>query len=60
MDYSKSVGRLFSASDDGKVFLWDMNQAKLAQKYDNFDKDGYINGTAPKENYYKDHRFTYD
>lgn len=60
MDYSKSVGRLFSASDDGKVFLWDLNAGKLVQKYENFDQTGYINGTAPKDGYFRDHRFTYD
>ena len=60
MDYSKSVGRLFSASDDGKVFLWGLNAGKLVQKYENFDQTGYINGTAPKDGYYRDHRFTYD
>lgn len=30
IDYAKQSGRLFSASDDGKVFLWDLNQEKLA------------------------------
>ena len=29
IDYSKHLGRLFSASDDGKVFLWDLHAEKL-------------------------------
>ena len=29
IDYSKNLGRLFSASDDGKVFLWDLHAEKL-------------------------------
>jgi len=42
IDYARHTGRLFSASDDGKVFLWDLNQEKLCQKYENFDKTGTI------------------
>ena len=48
IDYSKHLGRLFSASDDGKVFLWDLHAEKLMQKYQNYDETGYING-APAE-----------
>ena len=40
MDYAPSMGRLFSASDDGKIFLWDLNVEKIAQKYANFDETG--------------------
>ena len=44
------MGRLFSASDDGKVSLWDLHSEKLMQKYQNFDETGNINGTATGEN----------
>lgn len=29
IDYVKSCGSLFSASDDGKVFLWDLHVEKI-------------------------------
>lgn len=44
------MGRLFSASDDGKVSLWDLHSEKLMQKYQNFDDTGNINGTANGDN----------
>ena len=39
MDYSKSMGRLVSASDDGKVFMWDLHVEKIIQKYSMFDEE---------------------
>ena len=44
MDYSVNLGSLFSASDDGKIFLWDLNVAKIMQKYSNFDETGSLSG----------------
>ena len=44
------MGRLFSASDDGKVALWDLHSEKLMQKYQNYDETGNINGTASGDN----------
>ena len=29
IDYAKNHGRLFSASDEGKVFLWDLHAEKI-------------------------------
>lgn len=49
IDYSRNVGRLFSASDDGKIAIWDLHQEKLMQKYQNFDETGNMNGTANGE-----------
>ncbi len=34
IDYSKTSGKLFSAADDGQIFLWDMLCEKLIQKYE--------------------------
>ena len=33
IDYAKQRGSLFSASDDGQLFMWDLNAEKLVQKY---------------------------
>ena len=33
IDYAKQRGSLFSASDDGQLFMWDLNAEKLMQKY---------------------------
>lgn len=44
IDYASSHGRLFSASDDGKIFLWDLHAEKLMQKYANFDEAGNFDG----------------
>ncbi len=33
IDYAKIRGSLFSASDDGQLFMWDLNAEKLIQKY---------------------------
>ena len=33
-------GRLFSASDDGKVLMWDLSVEKLLQKYEIAEKEG--------------------
>ena len=33
IDYAKKRGSLFSASDDGQLFMWDLNAEKLMQKY---------------------------
>lgn len=42
MDYSNQMGQLFTASDDGKVLLWDLHVEKLLQKYANYDETGNI------------------
>ena len=39
IDYSQSMGRLFSASDDGKLFMWDLHVEKILQKYNTFDEE---------------------
>ena len=44
MDYSSQLGRLFSASDDGKLYLWDLHVEKIMQKYANYDETGTLNG----------------
>ena len=44
MDYAINMGRIFSASDDGKLFLWDLNVEKVLQKYSNFDEFGNFSG----------------
>ena len=33
-------GRLFSASDDGKILMWDLSVEKLLQKYEVVEKEG--------------------
>ena len=33
IDYSSQTGRLFSASDDGMLYMWDLNAEKIMQKY---------------------------
>lgn len=38
--YSKVSGRLFSASDDGKILMWDLSVEKLLQKYEIVEKEG--------------------
>ena len=40
ISYSKAGGRLFSASDDGKVLMWDLSVEKLLQKYEIAEKEG--------------------
>ena len=40
MDYAYNMGRIFSASDDGKLFLWDLSVEKVIQKYNNFEEFG--------------------
>lgn len=44
MDYCENLGRIFSASDDGKVLLWDLQVEKIIQKYANLDKTGNLEG----------------
>ena len=44
MDYAYNMGRIFSASDDGKLFLWDLSVEKVIQKYNNFEEFGNFNG----------------
>ena len=39
IDYSQSMGRLFSASDDGKLFMWDLHVEKILQKYNSYDEE---------------------
>ena len=39
IDYSQSMGRLFSASDDGKLFMWDLHVEKILQKYSSYDEE---------------------
>ena len=34
ISYSKQTGKLFSAADDGQIFMWDMSCEKLLQKYE--------------------------
>ena len=38
IDYSPS-GKLYSASDDGEIKIWDLNCEKLIQKYTSKDRD---------------------
>lgn len=38
IDYGRS-GRLYSASDDGEIKLWDLNSEKLLQRYALLDRD---------------------
>ena len=33
------MGRLFSASDDGKLFMWDLHVEKILQKYSSYDEE---------------------
>ena len=33
------MGRLFSASDDGKLFMWDLHVEKILHKYNTFDEE---------------------
>lgn len=44
MDYSEKMGRLFSASDDGKILYWDLHVEKILQKYANYDATGNLSG----------------
>lgn len=44
MDYSKNLGRLFTASDDGKIMLFDLHVEKIMSKYSNFDETGNFGG----------------
>ena len=44
IDYAKNIGRLFSASDDGKLFIWDLSAEKLIQKYETYDETNSIRG----------------
>lgn len=33
IDYARQKGSLFSVSDDGNLYMWDLNAEKLMQKY---------------------------
>ena len=39
IDYSRQLGRLFSAADDGSILMWDLNCEKLLQKYEIMERD---------------------
>ena len=54
------MGRLFSASDDGKIFLWDLHADKLMQKYENFKQHGNLNGIPNEEGGRKKNRSNID
>lgn len=52
IDYSRQLGRLFSAADDGSILMWDLNCEKLLQKYEIMERDNtpYLEQlTAPLE-----------
>jgi hypothetical protein len=49
IDYAKIKGSLFSVSDDGHLFMWDLNAEKLMQKYAFFD-DGQASIKVDKRN----------
>jgi WD40 repeat protein len=39
IDFHPSSGKLYSASDDGELKVWDLNCEKMLQKYLVFDKE---------------------
>ena len=43
------MGRLFSASDDGKVFMWDLHVEKIIQKYSMFDEESRLENNTMEE-----------
>ena len=47
IDYAVNMGRLFSASDDGKLLLWDLSVEKVASKYSSYDETGNFSGYLP-------------